>query len=123
MSKVSTEKKNKKKERERMYLMYYLNEDGKRVYTLKVRDYYRAFVCLFLSSLGETWRCVVISRARVGPEEDFGFVFGLEFLYNSLSLTIFLLCECRRRMMRFAENRAGWETNPERAPGSIQPGR
>ena len=40
--------------------------------------------------------------------------------FNSLSLTIFF-CECRRRMR--AENRAGWETNPERAPGSIQPGR
>ena len=41
-----------------MYLMYYLNEDGKRVYTLKVRDDdvnddddYRAarFLFLFLS--------------------------------------------------------------------------
>ena len=61
--------------------MYYLNEDGKRVYTLKVRRdyYYRAFVCLFLSffrrSLGETRGVVCcdlsLSRARVvGPEED-----------------------------------------------------
>ena len=114
-----------------MYLMYYLNEDGKRVYTLKVRRdyYYRAFVCLFLRSLGETCGvvCCDLSRARVGPEEDFvGFFFGLEFFDIILSLlTIFcLLCECRRRMMmRFAENRAGWETNSERAPGSIQPGR
>ena len=57
-----------------MYLMYYLNEDGKRVYTLKVRRdyYYRAFVCLFLSffrrSLGETRGVVCcdlsLSRAR-----------------------------------------------------------
>ena len=46
-----------------MYLMYYLNEDGKRVYTLKVRRdyyyYYRAFLSFFLSSLGETWRCLL----------------------------------------------------------------
>jgi len=34
-----------------MYLMYYLNEDGKRVYTLKVRDddYRARFLFLFLS--------------------------------------------------------------------------
>ena len=54
-------KKQKKREREKMYLMYYLNEDGKRVYTLKVRRdyYYRAFLSFFLSSLGETWRCLL----------------------------------------------------------------
>ena len=118
--------------------MYYLNEDGKRVYTLKVRRdyYYRAFVCLFLSFVVRWGRRVALfvvislSLARVvGPEEDcvVGFFFGLEFfdIILSLSSTIFcLLCECRRRMMmRFAENRAGWETNSERAPGSIQPGR
>ena len=53
-----------------MYLMYYLNEDGKRVYTLKVRDDdvnddddYRAarFLFLFLSFFaGET--CFLSSR-------------------------------------------------------------
>ena len=54
-----------------MYLMYYLNEDGKRVYTLKVRRdyYYRAFVCLFLSFVVRWGRrvalFVVISLARV----------------------------------------------------------
>ena len=46
-----------------MYLMYYLNEDGKRVYTLKVRRdyYYRAFVCFFLSFVvgGDVWRCLL----------------------------------------------------------------
>ena len=96
MSKVSTEKNKKKqtkKEREKMYLMYYLNEDGKRVYTLKVRRdyYYRAFVCFFLRSLGETCGivCCDLARARVvGPEEDFvGFFFGLEFFDIILSLS------------------------------------
>ena len=55
-----------------MYLMYYLNEDGKRVYTLKVRRdyYYRAFVCLFLSFVVRWGRRVALfvvislSRAR-----------------------------------------------------------
>ena len=51
--------------------MYYLNEDGKRVYTLKVRRdyYYRAFVCFFLSFVVRWGRrvalFVVISLARV----------------------------------------------------------
>ena len=51
--------------------MYYLNEDGKRVYTLKVRRdyyyYYRAFLSFFLSSLGETCGvvCCDLSLARV----------------------------------------------------------
>ena len=44
-------KKNKKKRRRKMYLMYYLNEDGKRVYTLKVRRraFKISFFFLFLS--------------------------------------------------------------------------
>ena len=109
----SPEKK-KKRERERdMYLMYYLNEDGKRVYTLKVRDddYYdyarRVCLFLFLSFVrGETCGvvdlvdCLSLARACVGPEEeDFGFFFGLEFfdIILSLSSTIFLLCGCRRQ--------------------------
>ena len=97
MSQKSPQKKKnkkKKREREKMYLMYYLNEDGKRVYTLKVRRdyYYRAFVCLFVSFVVRWGRrvalFVVISRARVGPEEDFvGFFFGLEFFYIILSLS------------------------------------
>ena len=116
--------------------MYYLNEDGKRVYTLKVRDdddvndYQSAarFLFLFLSFFaGETcmWRFVDLRRVVVvvvcvgTEEEDFGGFLSSRILLI-LSLTIFF-CECRRRMR--AENRAGWETNPERAPGSIQPGR
>ena len=45
--------------------MYYLNEDGKRVYTLKVPDYcYRgAFVSFVVG--GDMALFVVISRARV----------------------------------------------------------
>ena len=51
-----------------MYLMYYLNEDGKRVYTLKVRRlYYRAFVCFFLSFVvGEdVWRCLLLDPKKI----------------------------------------------------------
>ena len=69
--------------------MYYLNEDGKRVYTLKVRDDdYRAarFLFLFLSFFaGETWWRFVDLKRRVvvcvgTEEEDFGgFLSSLEF--------------------------------------------
>lgn len=107
--------------------MYYLNEDGKRVYTLKVRDddvndddYRARFLFLFLS----WWRFVDLRRVVVCVLERKKKILAafcrLSNSFNSLSLTIFF-CECRRRMR--AENRAGWETNPERAPGSIQPGR
>ncbi len=93
-----------------MYLMYYLNEDGKRVYTLKVRRdyYYRAFVCLFLSFVVRWGRRVALfvvislSRARVvGPEEDcvVGFFFGLEFFDIILSLSL-------RRFFAFFVNAA-----------------
>ena len=89
MSKVSTEKK--KKEREREDVFDVLPERGReaRVHAQGARLYYRAFVCLFLSSFvgGDVALFVVISRARVGPEEDFvGFFFGLEFFYIILSL-------------------------------------
>ena len=63
-----TKKNKKKREREEKYLMYYLNEDGKRVYTLKVRRlYYRAFVCFFLSFVvGEdVWRCLLLDPKKI----------------------------------------------------------
>ena len=59
--------------------MYYLNEDGKRVYTLKVRRdyYYRAFVCLFLSFVVRWGRRVALfvvislslARALLDPKK------------------------------------------------------
>ena len=81
--------------------MYYLNEDGKRVYTLKVRDdddvndYQSAarFLFLFLSSFvrgNEMWRFVDLRRVVVvvvcwNGRRRFCWLFVVSEFFNSLS--------------------------------------
>ena len=93
--------------------MYYLNEDGKRVYTLKVRLFLilLAFVWISLSlflSLS-CFRCFIKTNCadRIRSLTQF----------SSLSL----LSPPPPKLN--SENRSGWEADAFRAPGEILPGR
>ena len=102
--------------------MYYLNEDGKRVYTLKVRlfrplAFDRSSLSLSLSlSLvysftRSCFRCFInkISRIELRSLTQFSSLFSLRRPPSTHKLN--------------SENRSGWEADAFRAPGEILPGR
>ena len=98
--------------------MYYLNEDGKRVYTLKVRHSFDRSLSIEALSLSlvysftrSCFRCFInkVSRIELRSLTQFSSLFSLRRPPSTHKLN--------------SENRSGWEADAFRAPGEILPGR
>jgi hypothetical protein len=108
----------RRQQKKNMYLMYYLNEDGKRVYTLKVRHSFDRSLSIEALSLS---RLLVYSLLfSLFHKKKFR---GSNYVHLTQFSSLFSLRRPPPSHKLNSENRSGWEADAFRAPGEILPGR